>query len=89
MRILVTGGNGQLGTCLKIAAENSANEYIFTDADDIDITDPEAVVITAAGAGASPKHRRKRCPSVRCSAGTNPARTRKSIYSSRSRSREG
>ena len=43
MRILVTGGNGQLGTCLKIAAENSANEYIFTDVDDIDITDPEAV----------------------------------------------
>ncbi|MCI9606778.1 MAG: dTDP-4-dehydrorhamnose reductase [Muribaculaceae bacterium] len=43
MRILVTGGNGQLGTCLQIAAENSPNEYIFTDADDIDITDKEAV----------------------------------------------
>ncbi|MDE5838990.1 MAG: dTDP-4-dehydrorhamnose reductase, partial [Paramuribaculum sp.] len=43
MRILVTGGNGQLGTCLKIAAEHSANEYIFTDVDDIDITDPQAV----------------------------------------------
>ncbi|MDE6352631.1 MAG: dTDP-4-dehydrorhamnose reductase [Muribaculaceae bacterium] len=45
MRILVTGGNGQLGTCLKIAAECSTNEYIFTDAEDIDITDPEAVAL--------------------------------------------
>lgn len=43
MRILVTGGNGQLGTCLKIAAGNSENEYVFTDVDDIDITDREAV----------------------------------------------
>lgn len=50
MRILVTGGNGQLGTCLKIAAESSPNEYIFTDAEDIDITDPEAV---ALGVGAN------------------------------------
>lgn len=45
MRILITGGNGQLGSCLKIAAEGSANEYIFTDADDIDITDPDAVAL--------------------------------------------
>lgn len=45
MRILVTGGDGQLGTCLKIASENSVNEYIFTDVDDIDITDPEAVAL--------------------------------------------
>lgn len=45
MRILVTGGNGQLGTCLKKAAETSRNEYIFTDVDDIDITDPEAVAL--------------------------------------------
>lgn len=45
MRILVTGGDGQLGTCLKIASENSGNEYIFTDVDDIDITDPEAVAL--------------------------------------------
>ncbi len=43
MRILVTGGDGQLGTCLKIASENSPNKYIFTDADYIDITDKEAV----------------------------------------------
>lgn len=45
MRILVTGGDGQLGTCLKIASENSKNNYIFTDVDDIDITDPEAVAL--------------------------------------------
>lgn len=43
MRILVTGGNGQLGRCIAQAAAGSANEYIFTDVDDFDITDPEAV----------------------------------------------
>lgn len=43
MRILVTGGNGQLGRCIARAAAGSANEYIFTDVDDFDITDPEAV----------------------------------------------
>ena len=43
MRILVTGGDGQLGRSLKEATRDSANEYIFTDVDDIDITDPEAV----------------------------------------------
>lgn len=43
MRILVTGGDGQLGECLKKASLQSDNEYIFTDVDDIDITDPEAV----------------------------------------------
>lgn len=43
MRILVTGGNGQLGKCIANAAAQSANEYIFTDVDDFDITDPEAV----------------------------------------------
>lgn len=45
MRILVTGANGQLGNCLKRAVAKSSNEYIFTDADDIDITDPEAVAL--------------------------------------------
>ena len=43
MRILVTGGEGQLGNCLQMAVAKSSNEYIFTDVDDIDITDPEAV----------------------------------------------
>lgn len=43
MRILVTGAEGQLGNCIRRASEGSGNEYIFTDVDDIDITDPEAV----------------------------------------------
>lgn len=45
MRILVTGGNGQLGTCLQEESKDSPNEYIFTDVDDIDITDEEAVML--------------------------------------------
>ena len=45
MRILVTGGEGQLGNCLQKAVAKSPNEYIFTDVDDIDITDPEAVAL--------------------------------------------
>lgn len=43
MKILVTGGNGQLGRSIADAAAQSPNEYIFTDVDDFDITDPEAV----------------------------------------------
>ena len=43
MRILVTGANGQLGNCIRNAAEGSKDEYIFTDVDDLDITDREAV----------------------------------------------
>ncbi|MDE6084929.1 MAG: dTDP-4-dehydrorhamnose reductase [Muribaculaceae bacterium] len=45
MRILVTGGSGQLGTCLQEESKNSPNEYIFTDVDDLDITDEEAVLL--------------------------------------------
>jgi dTDP-4-dehydrorhamnose reductase len=45
MRILVTGGNGQLGNCLRVASKDSANEYIFKDVDDLDITNPEAVAL--------------------------------------------
>ncbi|MDE6448498.1 MAG: sugar nucleotide-binding protein, partial [Muribaculaceae bacterium] len=41
MRILVTGSEGQLGQCIRDAATGSANEYIFTDVDDFDITAPE------------------------------------------------
>ena len=47
--ILITGGNGQLGNCLRIASKDSKDNYIFTDiADDdrtqrLDITDREAV----------------------------------------------
>lgn len=43
MRILVTGADGQLGQCIRDAAVDSADEYIFTDVDDVDITDREAV----------------------------------------------
>lgn len=43
MRILVTGANGQLGRCIADEAASSANEYIFTDVDELDITDPDAV----------------------------------------------
>ncbi|MDE5568441.1 MAG: dTDP-4-dehydrorhamnose reductase, partial [Muribaculaceae bacterium] len=43
MRILVTGADGQLGQCIRDAANGSIDEYIFTDVDDIDITDREAV----------------------------------------------
>lgn len=31
MKILVTGGNGQLGNCLRIASLKSKNEFIFSD----------------------------------------------------------
>lgn len=48
MRILVTGGNGQLGSCLRDASAGSPNTYIFTDVDDIDITDAEAVRLGVA-----------------------------------------
>ena len=43
MRIMVTGADGQLGNCIRNAAEGSEDEYIFTDVDDVDITDAEAV----------------------------------------------
>lgn len=43
MRVLVTGAYGQLGLCIRSAAAGSADEYIFTDVDDVDITDREAV----------------------------------------------
>ena len=43
MRILVTGAEGQLGRCIRDASARSADEYIFTDVDDVDITDREAV----------------------------------------------
>ncbi|MDE5594249.1 MAG: dTDP-4-dehydrorhamnose reductase [Muribaculaceae bacterium] len=43
MRILVTGADGQLGQCIRDAANDSIDEYIFTDIDDVDIADREAV----------------------------------------------
>ncbi len=43
MNILVTGANGQLGTCMRNASARSNDTYIFTDVAELDITDAEAV----------------------------------------------
>ena len=43
MNILVTGANGQLGNEMRIASRESADNYIFTDVAELDITDLEAV----------------------------------------------
>lgn len=45
MNILVTGAAGQLGRSLRdaVAANHSADNYIFTDIEELDITDPKAV----------------------------------------------
>lgn len=43
MNILVTGANGQLGNCMRNAAKNSRDNYIFTDVAELDITDADAV----------------------------------------------
>lgn len=43
MNILVTGANGQLGNCIRNAAKDSKDNYIFTDVAELDITDVEAV----------------------------------------------
>lgn len=41
--ILVTGGNGQLGNCLRQIAPSSGHRFIFTDVAELDITSTEAV----------------------------------------------
>ena len=43
MNILVTGANGQLGNCMRNAARNCHDNYIFTDVAELDITDAVAV----------------------------------------------
>ena len=43
LNILVTGSNGQLGRSVRKEAENSSDNYIFTDVEELNITDPEAV----------------------------------------------
>lgn len=43
MKILVTGANGQLGREMRIVSRDSRDSYIFTDVDELDITDVEAV----------------------------------------------
>ena len=45
MNILITGAKGQLGSSIRNKIENreTANKYIFTDVEELDITNPEAV----------------------------------------------
>jgi dTDP-4-dehydrorhamnose reductase len=43
MNILVTGANGQLGNEMRIVSKGSSDRYIFTDVDELDITNSEAV----------------------------------------------
>ncbi len=43
MNILVTGANGQLGNEMRIVSCQSADNYIFTDVAELDITDLDAV----------------------------------------------
>ena len=43
MTILVAGGNGQLGSALRLASAKSSHHYIFTDIDELDITSAEVV----------------------------------------------
>lgn len=43
MNILVTGSNGQLGSEIRALAADSANNYIFTDVAQLDITNPQMI----------------------------------------------
>ncbi len=43
MNILVTGANGQLGSCMREVSSDSSDKYIFTDVAELDITDENAV----------------------------------------------
>ena len=44
MNILVTGANGQLGNEMRIVSKNSSDHYIFTDVEELDILDRNAVM---------------------------------------------
>lgn len=43
MNILVTGSKGQLGTHIRLLGDTSTNHYIYTDVDELDITNEAAV----------------------------------------------
>jgi len=52
MKILITGANGQLGTELRnLAPEYSQAQFVFTDIQELDITNPEAVDQMVAAEG--------------------------------------
>ncbi len=42
-KVLVTGANGQLGNEMRVVAESSEDQYIFTDVAELDITDFDAI----------------------------------------------
>jgi dTDP-4-dehydrorhamnose reductase len=44
MNILVTGANGQLGNEMRIVSKGSSDRYIFTDVDELDITNRDSVM---------------------------------------------
>ena len=46
MNVLVTGANGQLGNEMRLMAQNSSHQYIFTDVEELDITDFNAILQT-------------------------------------------
>ena len=41
--VLITGANGQLGNEMRIVSQDSKDKYIFTDVDELDITNLEAI----------------------------------------------
>lgn len=43
MNILVTGANGQLGNEIRVVSKGSSDRYIFTDVEELDITNRDAV----------------------------------------------
>lgn len=43
MNVLVTGANGQLGNEMRIVSKGSSDNYIFTDVDELDITNRDAI----------------------------------------------
>ena len=43
MKILVTGGSGQLGSALRLAAAESNHHFVFTDVEELDITSADAL----------------------------------------------
>ena len=49
MNILVTGANGQLGRHFRLLASRSQNRWLFTDVEELDITDRDAVSAFVTG----------------------------------------
>ena len=43
MTILVTGGNGQLGSALHLASAESRHRFVFTDIAELDIVSSNAI----------------------------------------------